>query len=362
MRLDMNKKKYVVMFGSSLESPGGISAVVNTYKQAGLFEQANIKYISTYSSPNKLSILFYWSMALYKLLLMLILRQVICVHVHSASRGSFWRKASLVQLAHFFKVKTIFHLHSGEFLNFYLANSKIVQNYITNVLSKVSYVIALSKSMENIIYEMAPQANVRIIFNPVMCFDNKYKKRTMQIVFLGRLRESKGLFELIDACSNIIREYPDLKLVLAGDGDLDEIEGICKNKLLSNNVVLPGWVEGSIKEKYLLESEIFVLPSYYEGLPIGVLEAMANNIPVIATTVGGIPDVIDTGHDGLLVPPKNTNELQSAIVKLLNDEPLRNKLSSNAFDKACKEFSVTKINNSLLNIYSNSMEEGNIEN
>ncbi|MGF1766065.1 glycosyltransferase family 4 protein [Enterovibrio makurazakiensis] len=345
-------KKYVVMVGSELSAPGGISSVANTYKKSGFFEEADIKYLASYDKPNKLSMILKFIHCLTSLFKLLISDSVGCVHVHSASRGSFWRKVVILKLSRFFGVKTIFHLHSGEFKNFYLSKSPSVQKFICNFLEQVDVVIALTEYWGGIIKDISPNANVRVVSNPVDRIDANYNKNSNQILFLGRLRRTKGLYELIDACALLKKQGFEFKLILAGDGDIEHVSQLCHEKDLSDIVRLTGWVEGSTKEKLLLESDIFVLPSYFEGLPIGVLEAMANRVAVIATSVGGIPDILKNGHDGLLIPPKDQLELANAIKMLLQHPDIKKTYINNAANRASEQFNSKSVNRALLKIYS----------
>lgn len=344
-------EKFVVMIGSELSSPGGISAVAKTYKDSGLFEKANVKYLGSYDKPNKLYMLFKYLRCFFFLLKLLIFKEVSCVHVHSASRGSFWRKAALLELACFFGVRTIFHLHSGEFNNFYSSQIPRIQKFISKFLSKVDVVIALTETWRKFLLDISPTANVEVVFNPVEEISRNEQKIVNQILFLGRLRDTKGLFELINACEKLKQQNVSFKLVLAGDGNIDEIRSLCADKGLLGLVRLPGWVDGLEKERLLLESDIFVLPSYFEGLPIGVLEAMINRIAVVATNVGGIPDVITDAHEGLLVEPRDCDGLTGAIKKLLLEPELKDKYIKNAYCRAKKHFTSESVNSSLIKLY-----------
>ncbi|WCP69985.1 glycosyltransferase family 4 protein [Vibrio tubiashii] len=343
--------KYIVMIGSELTSPGGISAVATTYKKSGLFEQAKVKYLASYDKPNKLSMLVKFFICYMQLFRMLMLKKVVCVHVHSASRGSFWRKTVLLQLARFFGVKTIFHLHSGEFKNYYESCSPKIKKYISDFLSQVDIVIALTESWKQVVLEISPRARVEVVYNPVEEIAGDYQKLNNQILFLGRLRDTKGLFELIDACAKLKQQGTEFELVLAGDGDIEDIRQLCAAKGLADVVKLPGWVDGKAKERLLLESDIFVLPSYFEGLPIGVLEAMANKVAVIATDVGGIPDVLTSGQEGLLVKAKDTNKLAEAIKELLQNSELKNRYINNAYHRASQQFTSQSVNAALISLY-----------
>jgi glycosyltransferase involved in cell wall biosynthesis len=99
---------------------------------------------------------------------------------------------------------------------------------------------------------------------------------------------------------------------------------------VSNAVEFLGWIDGAAKAQALAEATVYALPSYMEGLPMGVLEAMAVGLPVVATTVGGIPDVIEDGVTGLLIEPGDQDGLARALSLLLSDAALRHRMGAAA--------------------------------
>lgn len=340
----------VVMIGCSPSSLGGISSVISTYKRHGFFED-DVKYISSYNSSNKILVVLNFIFACIKLIYSLISFRIDIVHVHSASRGSFWRKYVFLKIASFFSVKTVFHLHSGEFVNFYLCQSLNVQKKIKSFLENVDLVIVLTPYWEKQLSNISRSINIKILFNPVDKELDVFDRFNNQILFLGRLRKEKGVFELLESCKILSSKGIDYHLILAGDGDLDFFEDKCKQLCIDENVTITGWVQGKEKNKYLLSSDVFVLPSYFEGLPIGVLEAMINNVVVVASNVGGIPDVIVDKKHGLLVEPMKVESLVSALQLLLTDESLKEKLRGDAADRALRCFDTNKIIAKLNNYY-----------
>ena len=113
-----------------------------------------------------------------------------------------------------------------------------------------------------------------------------------------------------------------------------------------------GWVSGAEKEKYLNECGILVLPSYYEGFPVSIIEAMLRRSAVVASCVGGIPDIIDDGIDGLLVPAKDTKALRERLTKLIDDNDLAKELGINGQKKVIENYSVEENIKRLMEIYS----------
>jgi glycosyltransferase involved in cell wall biosynthesis len=146
---------------------------------------------------------------------------------------------------------------------------------------------------------------------------------------VARLDLQKGFEYLLRAARELCKTFPDLKIVIAGEGpDRNAIEEIIEQYGLQSSVVLAG--QQSNMPAVYAAMDIFVLPSLNEGLPMTVLEAMAASKPVIATRVGAIPSVIKDSENGLLVAPKDPEGLQNAIASLLNDPERRRRLGDQA--------------------------------
>ena len=131
----------------------------------------------------------------------------------------------------------------------------------------------------------------------------------------------------------------------------DSILQFARSLRIEQSLRLPGWVDGNEKDNLMQEADVFVLPSYYEALPLGVLEAMALGIPVVTTPVGGIPDVIEDGINGLLVEPRQPEALARAIVALLMDDALRTRLRETAHTDVRKRYSTEAVIEALETLY-----------
>jgi glycosyltransferase involved in cell wall biosynthesis len=129
---------------------------------------------------------------------------------------------------------------------------------------------------------------------------------------------------------------------LAGTGDDAAIRARAVELGVENSVEFLGWIEGEAKLRALREAGIYALPSWIEGLPMGLLEAMAVGLPVVATRVGGIPDVVVEGS-GKLVPPKDTDALTAALLELIASAPLRARMGAAARRVALERFAPERI-------------------
>jgi len=156
------------------------------------------------------------------------------------------------------------------------------------------------------------------------------------LLFLARLEKEKGIFDIIDACELITQKGYSIRLLIAGKGRAEkEVLSRVKSK---KYIEILGYVTGEAKAKSYQDSDIYILPSYTEGMPISVLEAMAFGLPVIVTPVGGLQDIIKEGINGYFVPIANSTVLAETIVRLVNNKDLINKMSLYNYSEAHKYY------------------------
>ena len=144
--------------------------------------------------------------------------------------------------------------------------------------------------------------------------------------------------ELVEAWNTVGPEYPDYNLLIIGQSSpsyLDEL----KSSVKAENIIFTGEMSHENAIKAVSESEVFILPSYTEGFPNAVVEAMALKKPVIASNVGAIPEMLENDC-GILIKPRDVEEIVFALRKVLSDEKLRDRISENALNKVNSEYKI----------------------
>jgi glycosyltransferase involved in cell wall biosynthesis len=167
---------------------------------------------------------------------------------------------------------------------------------------------------------------------------------------VGRLTKQKGQTYLLQAIPAVLRACPEAALVFVGDGPLKlDLQAEARQLRVAERVHFLGLRQDV--SKLLQAADIFVLPSLWEGMSMALLEAMAEGVPVVASDVEGINDLITDQVEGLVVPPRNPDMLAKAITSLLGNEDLREQLSQAAYEKVQREFSLERMSKQYENVF-----------
>ena len=180
-------------------------------------------------------------------------------------------------------------------------------------------------------YRKKISIGARYVNNRIFKIKTELKDKINLVGYIGRFSQEKGVMNFVEAIPLILKEQGDVEFLIAGDGLLfDKIKGTLKNKKLLHKVKMPGWVshEDELPD-YLNELKLLVLPSYLEGLPTIVLEAMACGAPVLATPVGGVPDVIKDGETGFILEDNSPECIAKNVIRAL-DNPRLDEIGGNA--------------------------------
>lgn len=344
--IDKEICRKILVVGADYKNPkGGIAYVLNAYSK--FYSEFN--FITTSKGSNKLVKLFVLINALIKYFIFLIFFRIKVVHIHGASYNSFYRKKIFIDIAKIFQKKIIYHIHGAEFHLFMRQNPKVKKTLI-----KCDQIVVLSNFWKTYFEQEVSLANVSIINN--ICHYPRHiqsadRNEYIDLLFLGQVGIRKGIFDLINAIAadDFLRESA-IKLHIGGGGNIKELNQLINNLRLEQKIEYHGWVSGSEKEMLLSMADIYVLPSYNEGLPISVLEAMSYGMPIISSPVGGIPEVVINDYNGILVEPGNIIEISDAIKKIImNKDKLKN-MGINSLDLV-KPYLPNQVECSLIKLY-----------
>lgn len=349
----------IVMLGVHPASKvrGGIASVIDVYRRGGLFDRWPIVYLGTAQSGPALAKFRVAATALWQYLGVLCAGRLALLHAHTASRASFWRKSIFIVFALAARKPVILHLHGAEFADFYRNEcGRIRRGFIRFVLNRVSRVVVLSSQWESLIETIAPAAQLARIFNPVCVpavVSSPAQRPGNVLLFLGRFGLRKGIFDLLRALVVVRTRFPTVRLRCGGDGDVEGVKALARELGVGEYVDMLGWTTGAAKERVLSQATLYVLPSYAEGLPMGVLEAMAAGLPIVATAVGGIPDAVEDGVEGFLIAPGDIDALAERIMRLLDSAGLRSSMGEAGRAKVREQFSADKVLSQVENLYRN---------
>jgi len=303
-------------------------SVVEGYQSDGLFDRWNAKLLSPHVEGSIALRIFTATKTFLFFLILLFGHRISLVHCHAAMRGSFWRKSLFALAARALGVPVIFHLHGSEMKTFVERQPQIIQRLISWVLEKQSVVVVLSQSWCNYVSIISPRARVKILPNYVKLPDlsnkNKFSGQTeVEVLFLGIIGNRKGVFDLLPAFKLALTKVPGMRLIIGGNGEVERARAMVDDLDIVENVIFAGWINGEEKVTRLRHAQIYVLPSYNEGLPVSLLEAMSWQVPVISTGVGGIPELVSDNVNGILIDAGDQTALSLALVRLAQDAELR---------------------------------------
>ncbi|TYL92027.1 glycosyltransferase family 4 protein [Bradyrhizobium rifense] len=266
------------------------------------------------------------------------------LHINVAADGSAIRKALLARFARRLGVPYVVHLHGSRFQEFWPAASPRVRAWIDPLFSESEAVIVLGNVWSKLVQTHVPQAEDRIVILPNATAPADLKRQPalegpVRISFLGELGRRKGTPQLVEALGQLDRGL-NWVATIAGNGQIQETRARAEELGIGHRVKVPGWLDARATNEVLQGSDIFVLPSFAENLPMSILEAFAYGVAVIATPVGAIADVISDGTNGLLVPTGNVDALASALRRLIVDGQFRDSLGAAAKNEHASKYEI----------------------
>ena len=341
-------KKSSVILVPRINNPGGVA---NYYKSIKLFLNSQIIYIER-GKKNRELIPKLRIISDYFQYLKIVLRNpgILSVTVNtSLGIGGCLRDGLFLLITpKSIKKITFFRGWDPEFQE-KIDNSKFLKKWVRKTFLKADHIIVLSSRFKEKLIQWGYDKGISLettLVDETMLngFDIKNKHlNTNNILFLSAITRSKGIFESLDAFHLLQKKKPEIMFQIAGDGSAmpDVNEKINKNEIMGVNIL--GYVKGEQKAEAYKNAGIFLFPSYHEGMPNAVLEAMAFGLPVITTRVGGLPDFFEDGKMGLFLNNHNPGHIAEKIEYLLERPELMKQMSEYNYRYAKERFYAGKV-------------------
>jgi glycosyltransferase involved in cell wall biosynthesis len=314
---------------------GGMTEALRGLLASPLAERYRQEFVPTHRGPGALRRLAVYLSALLRLTWWSLRGRGRIVHVHATVRGSMYRKAVCVLLAKALRRRVVLHVHSGpgDVSTFRAGLGLVSVAFLRFGFRLADVVLAVSSASAVALAEAFEVEGLVVIPNAAPAVSERVAKRAANdpptaVYFGGFANPVKGGSVLLDALAR--SEAAGLRVVLAGPGELPP----AGRTLVEDGVEWRGWLDPPERDRTLRTADIFILPSTSEGLPMALLEALANGLAIVATEVGGVPDVVDPEREALIVPPADPTGLAEALGRLAANPDLRDRLGRAARERA----------------------------
>jgi glycosyltransferase involved in cell wall biosynthesis len=278
------------------------------------------------------------------------------VHVHTCSEFSFWRNSLDVVIARMLGCHVVLHIHGGKFADF-LASMGLIHARLALATFRLTHrVLILGEFARPALESWAGAAHVVVLPNGVAIEEPvQFRDRSdFHIACLANYGAQKGQEDLLYAVARL-RQREHVHVRFAGVestlGDRARLEGLAASLGLADHVSVDGPIVGHAKEVWLRQVDCFCLPSYFEALPMAMLEAMAIGLPVVVTRVGAIPSTVVDATEGLLFSPGNLTELTSHLQYLMDYPARRQSIGLEGRRRIARDYSLIKSGDRLQQVY-----------
>lgn len=279
------------------------------------------------------------------------------VHVNMAERLSVLRKGAIIALCRAIGVPVVLHLHAAQLGQFYHSLPRPLQRLTRWVFSLPASVVVLGTAARRFVVEelRVPPERVEILSNGVPEPSHRRERAcagsARNVLFVGNLSERKGVSDLLNALARPVLREGSLEVTLAGGGDVAGYEAKARQLGIDNFVHFEGWLDQQRVAQLMARADVLVLPSYDEGLPLVILEALAHGIAVVCTPVGEIPSVLKDGVNARFVTPGDVDGLAAALLEVLYEPGLTDTLARNGRAIYEEQFCLSRFFSSVARIH-----------
>jgi glycosyltransferase involved in cell wall biosynthesis len=288
-----------------------------------------------------------------------LLGKVALVHVNMGDRGSAVRKGMLILLVRLAGVPIVLHLHAAELMHHYQMAPPPLRWLMRLPFRTATCCIVIGNLWRDwLINDLGIRTEkIEVVYNGVpvplvsRAHSSSAENAIFKFLFLGNLLERKGLSDLLHSLALLLKENASWIMTIAGGGDLERYKTLAKELGIFSYTNFVGWVDEDQARQMLREADALVLPSYDEGLPLVILEALGCGTPVVATAVGSIPEVLDDGRTVLFVRPGDRLGIAKKLLLLIKEPLLRQQLSDEGLALYRKRFQIDRFIDSLFDVY-----------
>lgn len=355
---DVRRRPGVLVVAPGQGSQGGITTVINNYGKTSFWHEFDcVAFTSTTDNDSRWAKLFHDVGRWLRFASALLSRdRPSAVSIHTSHNASFYRKFAYLVVCAICRVPAVLHIHPASFVQFHRDGGFLRKIAIRIAGRYADQIVVLSDTIGEDLSGVFPPSKVLVLNNPVdiRAFSSEpapKKNSRPTILFLGWIIKAKGVYDIVDAIPSVLSEFPDVVFTFAGNKEVDVLKDLLLHRGLEQSTEVLGWVGGQQKIDLLRTSWILALPSYTEGMPNVILEAMASRLPIVTTAVGGIPDVLENERTALFVAPGDAAGIAAALKRMLRESELRSSIASAAFQRACTFYSVDAVDLGLKNIY-----------
>lgn len=318
---------------------------------------AELRPLDTRGGGHVAMSLYYVPMAMLKLLWHRLTGRLAGVHINMAERASAARKGLMVIYARMIGARVLIHLHAAQMHHVYRRLGPRSQAVVRWVFSLAHEVVVLGEASRAFVLNdlhCDPQ-RVHSVINgvpgPRVARRAEGSHTRFRILFLGNLLERKGLSDLLRALSYLQSRSTQWEATIAGGGDVEGYRRKAAELGLGDNVKFFGWARQDQAVELLAQADALVLPSYDEGLPLVILEALANGVAVVCTPVGEIPSTLRDGSEAVFVQPGDSAGIAAALDRLMTDASLRRTLEQRGQAFYRERFSIEAFFNSVAAVH-----------
>ena len=362
--MEGNKKIKVLVLSTSPKRKGGVTNYVKLLMQYLDKKKYHVNHFTQGKNPTKWKNIFLPFIVTYQLLKfkhVLKEYQPDIVHLNSGiGKTSIIRDFVFLKMAKRERSFSLFFIHGWKKPVFDFINSnRLFKKIFYNRISMADIVVVSASEFKEELVDLGIDSQKIFVSSTMVesekyCPEDKDFDSPLKVLFCAGMHIKKGPYELLNAVPFALEKYPQTKFIFVGEGkELENLKEKSMELSIENNVEFTGYISNIEKIKIFKNAYIFVFPSYTEGFPNVILEAMAAGMPLVTTPVGGLADALEDGKQGFIIKsmPPEPKEVAEKIIKLIENPKLMKKMSENNLKEAKEKYDVKVVSEEIGEIY-----------